>query len=91
VTAEAKATQLAPEHEQEWRDRDLNANLMSTHRRWVTRYKPEHKVELDTDGFPLAQDWWPQLQIKPVGATWQQLEEIALAQPQADMKPQGVN
>lgn len=83
----------AHEQDQEWRFvGSVDRKLLRLDQRWQSRFNPMEEISTSVVGFVGRASWWPRIQIRPMGATWQQLEEMALAQSQADVKqPQGVN
>lgn len=78
--------------DQEWRFvGSLDPKLLRVDQSWQSRFNPEQEIHTSVEGFVGRESWWPRIQIRPIGSTWKQLEEIALANSQADLKPQGVN
>jgi hypothetical protein len=71
---------LAPVHEpdeQEWRFlSDVNDGTFLWDQRWQTRMNPEQECHISAEGeFTGRASWNPKIQIRPIGATWEQVEE----------------
>lgn len=84
---------LAPIHNQEqgWRFlSDVNDGTFLWDQRWQTRMNPEQECHISAEGeFIGRASWNPKIQIRPIGATWEQVEEKERCRPKA--KTPGVN
>ena len=85
---------LDPVHEpkeQEWRFLSIvNDGKFLWDQRWQTRMNPEQECHISAEGeFIGRASWNPKIQIRPIGATWEQVEENERCRSKA--KTPGVN
>jgi hypothetical protein len=78
---------LAPVHNEkpEWRFlSDVNYGTFLWDQRWQTRMNPEQECHISADGEFIGRNSWnPKIQIRPIGATWEQVEEKERCRPRA--------
>ena len=81
------------QNDQEWRFlTDVNHGDFCSDQRWHTRMNPEQEVHISAEGSFIGRESWnPKIQIRPIGATWKQLEQREIARSKSGVKPQGVN
>lgn len=86
---------MAPDHEpqeQEWRFLTDVSPSICANQRWHARMNPEQEVHISAEGDFIGRATWnPKIQIRPIGSTWDELEQREITGSKSGVKPQGVN